>query len=105
MEMGFSLVIATLIESKKPLIGHNPMYDWLFVYNQFIAPLPATYVDFISQWSKMFPYTYDNKVLTMKVNDQKALQLNYQFDKKNILKFAFDRGFERYTKKIYEAGY
>jgi hypothetical protein len=33
IEMGFALVIEEMIKQKKPLIGHNCMYDWLYVYN------------------------------------------------------------------------
>lgn len=50
-EMGFSLIIEEMIKSKKPLIGQNPMYDWIYLYNQFIAPLPQTYSEFISEWN------------------------------------------------------
>jgi len=32
-EMGFSLLIKAMIEAKKPIIGHNCMYDWLYLYN------------------------------------------------------------------------
>jgi hypothetical protein len=32
-EMGFSLVMEAMIEAKKPLIGHNCMYDWVYCYN------------------------------------------------------------------------
>ena len=32
-EMGFSLVIKAMIDAKKPFIGHNCMYDLLYVYN------------------------------------------------------------------------
>ena len=32
-ELGFSLVIEKLIELKKILLGQNPMYDWLYMYN------------------------------------------------------------------------
>ena len=38
--MGMSLVIKAIIDNKKPLIGHNCMYDWLYIFNQFVAPLP-----------------------------------------------------------------
>lgn len=62
-EMGFSLVIEAIIAAKKPLIGHNCMYDWLYVYNQFIGPLPETFADFAEKWHEMFPHTFDNKVL------------------------------------------
>ena len=61
--MGFSLIIQAMIEAKKPVIGHNCMYDWLYLYNQFIAPLPETYLQFSQEWNTHFPYTYDTKVL------------------------------------------
>jgi hypothetical protein len=38
--MGFSLVVEELINAKKPVIGHNMIYDVLYLYNQFIDDLP-----------------------------------------------------------------
>jgi hypothetical protein len=32
-EMGVSLVIQAMIKHKKPILGHNCMYDWVYVYN------------------------------------------------------------------------
>jgi poly(A)-specific ribonuclease len=61
--MGFSLVMKAIAEAKKPLIGHNCMYDWLYCHNQFVGPLPATYTEWIKEWNQLFPLTYDNKVL------------------------------------------
>ena len=49
--MGWSLVIQEIINAKKPLVGHNCMYDWMYVYNQFIAQLPETYKEFIEHWN------------------------------------------------------
>ena len=45
-EMGFSLIVKAMIDAKKPIVGHNCMYDWLYFFNQFIAPLPETYLQF-----------------------------------------------------------
>ena len=45
-EMGFSLIVKEMIDQKKPLIGHNCMYDWIYFYNQFIGKLPETYLQF-----------------------------------------------------------
>jgi len=52
-----------LIEAKKPIIAHNPQFDVQFLYEQFIAPLPATYLDFCTEWKKNFPVIYDTKVV------------------------------------------
>jgi len=67
-EMGFALVAEMMFKSmkSKALIGHNPMMDMLYFYNQFIAPLPSTYTTFIQSWTKLFPITYDTKVLAFK---------------------------------------
>ena len=61
--MGFSLVIKAIIEAKKPLLGHNCAYDWIYLYNQFIGKLPDTYEEFITHWNQLFPLTFDTKVL------------------------------------------
>ena len=52
-----------LRDARKPIIGHNMMYDALFTYNQFIGPLPSTYKEFADKWTKAFPVIYDTKVL------------------------------------------
>jgi poly(A)-specific ribonuclease len=45
-EFGFSKIIETIIESKKPIVGHNMMFDVGFIYNQFIGNLPESYDEF-----------------------------------------------------------
>jgi poly(A)-specific ribonuclease len=95
--MGFSLVIEEIINAKKPLIGHNCIYDWLYVYNQFVDKLPETYDEFIKSWNKIFPFTYDNKVLAFNSKAFFKTSLGEVFDKctsddkfKHNLKFKFD---------------
>jgi len=46
--MGFSLIVQMVINAKKPLIGHNMIYDIIYLYNQFIDDLPLTYQEFIN---------------------------------------------------------
>jgi poly(A)-specific ribonuclease len=62
--MGFTLVVEELIKCKKPIIGHNMIYDIIYLYNQFIDDLPLTYLEFIQKWNSLFPLVYDNKVLS-----------------------------------------
>ena len=52
-----------LKDAKKPLIGHNPMYDIAFLYEQFIEPLPDSFIEFCCKWKENFPVIYDTKVL------------------------------------------
>lgn len=63
-EMGFALIVEFLINAKKPIIGHNMIYDIIYLYNQFIGDLPETYSEFIAHWHSMFPHVYDTKVLS-----------------------------------------
>lgn len=51
MEMGFSLVVEELINAKKPIVGHNMIYDIGYLYNQFIEPFPEEYSEFIQKVS------------------------------------------------------
>ena len=62
-ELGFTKVIQMLIDAKKPLVGHNPQYDVAFMYEQFIAPLPASFIEFCQEWRKFFPLIYDTKCI------------------------------------------
>lgn len=64
-EMGFSMIAQVMIETMhdKPLIGHNPMYDILYFYNQFVDILPNTYLEFIRAWNIIFGKTYDSKIV------------------------------------------
>jgi len=32
-ELGFALVVEELIQAKKPIIGHNMIYDVMYLYN------------------------------------------------------------------------
>ena len=66
--MGFSLIVEEMIKAQIPLIGHNLIYDIGFFYDQFIAPLPKTFMDFASEWRKCFPATYDTKVIALNSN-------------------------------------
>ena len=61
---GFSRVIDALIESKKPLVGHNCFLDIMKIYHQFYKPLPYSYSVFKSDIHKCFPAVYDTKFLS-----------------------------------------
>ena len=61
---GFSRVIDALIESKKPVVGHNCFLDIMKIYHQFYKPLPYSYSGFKSDIHKCFPAVYDTKFLS-----------------------------------------
>ena len=55
------------MDSKKPIVGHNMMYDLGFIYRQFVSKdgsLPPNYDLFTKAWKKNFPQKiFDTKVL------------------------------------------
>jgi poly(A)-specific ribonuclease len=51
MEYGFTSIIEAMMDCGKPVVGHNMVYDILYIYNQFIGELPDTFRDFIIQVS------------------------------------------------------
>ena len=60
---GFSKVIRLIIDHKKPLIGHNCLFDVVRIYHQFVDDLPANYKDFKRAFHAVFPEIYDTKHL------------------------------------------
>ena len=39
--LGFSKIFKCLIESKRPIVGHNMIMDLLMIYHHFYKPLPS----------------------------------------------------------------
>lgn len=73
------------------------MYDWLYVYNQFVGPLPETYLQFSQEWNANFPHTYDTKVLAYNSKAFYNTSLGQVYEKvtnddkfKSNLKWRFD---------------
>ncbi|CDW88855.1 c transferase [Stylonychia lemnae] len=77
-ELGFSRVIQIIIDSKKPIVGHNMMYDAVFIYRHFIGDLPNSFELFARSWLQRFPETYDTKAISLSTN------YFYQTDLKNL---------------------
>ena len=103
-EMGISVIVSALMNSKKPIIGHNFIYDLGFLYHQFISNLPETYDAFKSEINKCFPSIYDTKILAHVYNKdftqfnlekvlKKAIELS-----KNQIKFVFPPEFRNLEK-------
>lgn len=62
-EYGFSTIIEAIIISKKPMIGHFPILDLLFIYDSFIAELPENYISFVNEINRCFPCLLDTKLI------------------------------------------
>lgn len=70
--MGFRNLFVQLMESRKPMVGHNCLMDLMFMYNAFHLPLPDTFVEFKQQLLQCFPAIYDTKLMAQQKSHQKA---------------------------------
>ncbi|CAI5733280.1 unnamed protein product [Hyaloperonospora brassicae] len=64
--IGFSKVIEALSESKLPVVGHNALLDFVYVFHQFYKPLPETLAGFKMQLLELFPTIYDTKHVALR---------------------------------------
>lgn len=87
--IGFSKVIDAISKSKKPVIGHNALLDFVYVFNQFYKPLPDTLAEFKSELTKLFPVIYDTKHVTLRsplAENMKSTSLSalFEFVRENV---------------------
>lgn len=64
--IGFSRVIDVISKSKKPVVGHNALLDFVYVFNQFYKPLPPTLAEFKRELTELFPVIYDTKHVALR---------------------------------------
>lgn len=62
--LGFSKVISLLSTSNKPIVGHNIFLDTVLLHNQFIGPLPKSYVKYKENINGLFPKMFDTKYMS-----------------------------------------
>lgn len=56
---GFREVIHLISSSRKPVIAHNSLNDFTFIYSKFLSPLPPTIDEFRSSLHSAFPDVLD----------------------------------------------
>ncbi|XP_053675532.1 poly(A)-specific ribonuclease PARN-like [Anopheles nili] len=61
--VGLSLVLQELSKSRKLIVGHNMLLDFLYVLRQFFKPLPFDYQEFKKLTKQIFPLLLDTKYL------------------------------------------
>lgn len=108
-QYGFTHIIDLLIEAKKPLVGHNMIFDVMFLYYQFIDDFPETYDEFTKAWADNFPLTYDTKLLSSYAKGIKSTWLKAAYDAclenemlSGNLKFQYHSKFQLYDEEVQE---
>lgn len=59
--IGFRQVYKALTEANKPVVGHNLLYDLMFVHRWLESPLPENYLEFKKELKSKFPVIFDTK--------------------------------------------
>ena len=60
---GLLYIIEAIIDSGKPMVGHNCLLDILHTYRQFLYPLPESLDKFKQSLSSVFPKLLDTKLI------------------------------------------
>uniref|UniRef100_A0A8D2LUM4 PARN like, ribonuclease domain containing 1 n=1 Tax=Varanus komodoensis TaxID=61221 RepID=A0A8D2LUM4_VARKO len=61
---GFTNLFQTLVEARKPLVGHNMLMDLLHLHEKFYKSLPESYEMFKKNIHTLFPVLLDTKNIT-----------------------------------------
>eukprot|EP01041_Mallomonas_annulata_P004451 gene4451-8865_t len=81
--LGFKRVWKDLVRCKKPVVGHNCLFDLMFLCRWLDKPLDTDFTNFKLHINNMFPYIYDTKYIASSgllgvVYDDTALGPLYQ---------------------------
>ncbi|XP_046815939.1 pre-piRNA 3'-exonuclease trimmer-like [Vespa crabro] len=67
--VGFTKVFNFLVDLKKPIVGHNPLLDLMYMYKLFYKSLPKNYKEFKTEIHKLFPKIFDTRCLSYQLKD------------------------------------
>jgi poly(A)-specific ribonuclease len=112
--LGVEEVIKLMLQTRKPLVAHNMLYDLMFLYQQFIDDLPASYAEFKRLARHTLPPLYDTKFIpkhisSLQIRNTGLIKLLEALKQKDCLDVAVDleAGFTKYRGETnyHEAGY
>ena len=63
-------IFVTIIKEGKPLVGHFPNLDLGLIFQTFFKDLPDSYSDFCQQINQVFPWIFDTKVLSRRLQSR-----------------------------------
>ena len=85
---GLEAVVAKIVECGKPIVGHFPNLDLGLIYHSFISELPETFEEFSNHINKLFPYIFDTKVLSRRLQTKiKSVKV----DLKSLYRACFNK--------------
>ena len=117
VQIGFRLVWSALQSARVPIIGHNCLYDLIFLYRHLESQLPPSLGEFKLAISGLFPEIWDTKLLAIESGayggwSDTALAKLHDVCSQEASNFggsllSFANGYRRFTsdKSEHEAGY
>ena len=108
---GFLRVFEAVCRSQKRIVGHNLLYDLMFILNSFVGALPGTLAEFKATLRARLPHIWDTKLLAAACErfPETALKPLYDATRKmdNPVEFEFAEHFDKYhsADKCHEAAY
>ncbi|CAJ0937926.1 unnamed protein product, partial [Mesorhabditis belari] len=85
---GASDIVMAIIENRLPIIGHNCLFDLLYLYQHFIADLPDDYEKFKEVATAVFPIVIDTKILAEESKNQLSWHGIVDFRLENLSSFC-----------------
>ncbi|KAG5464483.1 hypothetical protein LSCM1_00673 [Leishmania martiniquensis] len=76
-KLGFRQFWKLLVQSKKPIVGHNFMQDVMFMIHMHETTLPENYIEFKKLLQRKLPAIYDTKTMAAKLTGDIAFQATH----------------------------
>jgi hypothetical protein len=71
-QSGALKLLKLLVNLKAPIVGHNPIFDLMFIYSHLCSELPHTWPEFKQEIHGLFPVIYDTMLI---FGDEKVKKL------------------------------
>jgi len=72
-QSGALRLLRLLVNLKAPIVGHNPIFDLMFIYSHLCNELPNTWEEFKQEIHGLFPVIYDTMLI---FGDEKVKKLS-----------------------------
>ncbi len=79
--LGFSLIFGEIMKQKKPLVGHNMLYDLCYIIKSFVCPLPNNSMEFFKTVYSSLGDIYDTKYMAKSISEFRDSSLDRVYEK------------------------
>ncbi|KAJ1461977.1 ribonuclease H-like domain-containing protein [Pelagophyceae sp. CCMP2097] len=100
MRRVYKMLSGACAARRVPVVGHNCLYDLMFLTRHFDAPLPESYALWKRQLAAAFPHVCDTKSMALRWQDVESSDLATLYNSLKVCRdgtnFEFEFGFEKY---------